>query len=74
MMTIYIKDLVCYELVERSYNANLFRGFMSKHLNQYYDLNPNYVLVMDNVAFHHQADIIEVTKIFWILYIFLSPY
>jgi len=74
MMAISIRGIVGHGLVEGSYNGNLFGCFIKEHLKQHFDSNPNDVLVMDNVAFHHRSDIIEMLNEFGISYMFLPPY
>jgi len=74
MAAINITGVVAFEIKEGSYNGNSFVDFINNNFKTYFERNPKHILVMDNCAFHHRIDVIELLTALGILYQFLPPY
>ena len=74
MAAITINGVERFELVEGAYDGNMFMNFINIHLKTYFEANTRHILVMDNCAFHHRRDVIELLNSLSISHCFVPPH
>ena len=74
MTAINTRGIVAHEIKEGAYNGTLFIDFISNKLKSHFEAHPHDVLIMDNCAFHHRRDVVELLNDLRISFKFLPAY
>lgn len=57
MCAIGKNGVIAYKLKNAGYNKVFFINFIETKLKRYFELNPGFYLIMDNVKFHHSPEV-----------------
>lgn len=74
MAAIDINGIVAHELMDGSYNGEIFKNYIRNYLLPYFTQHPDYVLIMDNCRFHHRSDVLALLGQHRIAFKFLPAY
>ena len=74
MCVFNLNGVLEFELREGAYNSELFIDFINRKLINYFALNPQKILIMDNAKFHHSREVLNFLHEKRISYKFLPPY